>query len=185
MQAKFWEQFWVLKIFTRIYLRFFFQKILEVGHQTQELPTLLLLCKLVRLILTLIMFSSLLKLTPLSHSPTLLRCKISSKQLSLLDLSQLFSATRETHQILIHLIVWWSTPQESPTPALKLISPITSKERALQQKLRLTLFPELQEDKMQESLFEYDEILLDRFILLYFSYHFIQKSINKSHFCLI
>ena len=77
----------------------------EVGHQTQEQQTLLLLCKLVRLILTLIMFSSLLKLTPLSHSPTLLRCKISSKQLSLLDLSQLFSATRETRQILIHLIV--------------------------------------------------------------------------------
>ena len=77
----------------------------EVGHQTQEQQTLLLLCKLVRLILTLIMSSSLLKPTLLSHLPTLLRCKISSKQLSLLDLSQLFSATRETRQILIHLIV--------------------------------------------------------------------------------
>jgi len=60
-----------------------------------------------------------------------------------------------------------------------LISLITSKERAPLQQSRLAPSLEL-EGKAQELLLEYDEILLDRFILLYFSYYLIKKLISKS-----
>ena len=52
-----------------------------------------------------------------------------------------------------------------------LASLITSKERAPLQQLRLAPSLECPEGKVQEPLFEDDEILLERFILLYISYY--------------